>query len=85
MQCTTQRADAQMPSLSAEKIETREELVIKTKKSFQIKLRGTERKPSSQFNFDREFCYHWFEALGSLTQTVATAGSISDTSTHCVG
>jgi hypothetical protein len=44
MQCTTQRADAQMPRLSEEKVETREEALI-GKKAFQLKSGSTEHPP----------------------------------------
>jgi hypothetical protein len=81
MQCTTQRAEAQMPSLSAEKAETRDEVLI-NKKSFQEKLERTEHLLLTPY------CNSMLPIenfVSSHTQTVATAGRISDTSTHCVG
>src|SRR5258705_5173685 len=46
MQWTTQRADAQIPRLSAEKAETRNEVLIE-KKSFQLKLERNAEHPQT--------------------------------------
>jgi hypothetical protein len=69
-----------MPSLSAEKAEPREEALIN--KVFPVKLESTEHPPlTALFRF-----YLSIENFVSTQiQTVATAGRISDTSTHWVG
>src|SRR5260370_20509070 len=102
MQCTTHRAEAQMPSLSAERGKVRGETFIDSDIEA-LKAISTDKK--TRFNMLMRFYLHLpikssegpaivmlkipvaFYSLLPIPclQTVATAGSISETSTHCVG
>src|ERR1700731_2913359 len=66
MQCTTHKADAQIPRLSAEKAETRDEVLI-NKKSFQLELETREHPPlTPQLQF---YCQLRIFVLAGLTTT----------------